>query len=264
MVKQNFETFYYQKAAKSREHWQIENNARKTVLDVLLSVVKSGESLLEVGCGTGELLFHLPKDIRYTGLDMSGFAIENAKNQWKDRVNTNFIEGEISKVARQEFDHILSVFTIEHVRNPKEMLAEMVERLKRGGYLFLVAPNLEFPLSFPNALRHKGGLYRVWFFLLRSFDYILRILGFYKFRVVKQNYTELTGLYEKSDDDLRYVVSTYEVVNFLKKQYLKLVYSSKFELRQRTTKNYIKKIITHLPAFKYFGTELCLVFKKEK
>ena len=56
------------------------------------------------------------------------------------------------------------------------MLDEAVRVLIPGGHLILLAPNLEFPLSYINAIRHKGFLYKIWLDSARMSDYLMRIL----------------------------------------------------------------------------------------
>jgi SAM-dependent methyltransferase len=45
----------------------------------------SGARILDIGCGTAQLLRHLPADIDYTGFDMSEEYIEAARKRYGDR-----------------------------------------------------------------------------------------------------------------------------------------------------------------------------------
>jgi len=47
-------------------------------------------SVLDVGCGTGELLKYLPPDIYYVGMDISPTAVEAGKKRYSHRPNTEF------------------------------------------------------------------------------------------------------------------------------------------------------------------------------
>ena len=113
------------------------------------------------------------------------------------------------------------------------MLDEAVRVLIPGGHLILLAPNLEFPLSYINAIRHKGFLYKIWLDSARMSDYLMRIFGKVRFRTLKENFTSATGKYERLDDDLVYIVSSYEVINYLKNRHnMKLIFSNKMDKKE--------------------------------
>ena len=91
----------------------------------------------------------------------------------------------------------------------------------------------------------------------------MRIIGKYKFRTVKENFTEETGKYEKLDDDLSYIASSYEVINYLKKFHkMKEIFIKKFD-GEKGAKGGIKKIITFMPSMKYYGDVLFAIMQKK-
>jgi len=47
--------------------------------------LKSGDHLLDIGCGTGELLHYLPTDVHYTGFDLSPDYIRAARKLYGNR-----------------------------------------------------------------------------------------------------------------------------------------------------------------------------------
>jgi SAM-dependent methyltransferase len=47
-------------------------------------------SVLDIGCGTGELLKYLPAEMYYVGMDVSPTAIEAASQRYSDRPKTEF------------------------------------------------------------------------------------------------------------------------------------------------------------------------------
>ena len=53
-------------------------------------VHRQARSVLDVGCGTGELLKYLGPNIHYVGMDISPTAIEAAKKRYAGRPNTDF------------------------------------------------------------------------------------------------------------------------------------------------------------------------------
>lgn len=261
-MNKNFEEFYYKKA---REKGGWKKGFRAEALRFILERFKPGNSLLEIGCGTGEVIDYLPKTLKFVGVEASLFAIEEATKRFGNLKNVEFLHLKKSNVIpfpNGLFDFVMSIFVLEHLQNPKEMLNEMVRVLKNKGYLILMAPNLEMPLSFHNAVRHKNIVYKFSLTLLRIKDYFSRLLGVYNFRIIKDNFTQVTGRYEKLDDDLTYVVSSFEVIEYLKKQHkLQPILINKFRAGD-SWRDKIKRIITMLPTMEYYGTILFIVMRK--
>ena len=261
-MEKNYQNFYYKKA---KEKGGFNDGSRKIILDFIKNKTNQNRSLLEVGCGTGEISSFLPANAEYHGVDTSAFAIEQAAKNCKNKsAHFSLFEPKIGKLPfeKEKFDFALSIYSLEHFENPKLMLDEMARVLKNGGWLIILAPNLEFPFSFLNATRHKTLFFKSGLALLRATDYFLRILGVYKFRALNSNFSQETGKYEKIDDDLSYIVSSYEVINYLMK---KLNFKNVFinTLRQGCgLKHTIKKLITFLPAMKYYGDMLFIIMKK--
>ena len=92
----------------------------------------------------------------------------------------------------------------------------------------------------------------------------MRLLGKWSFRTIDENFTEHTGNYEKADDDLRYVVSSYEVTNYLKRSHkFSVVSANKMKIASKSVHSVLKKIITMLPTMKYFGIVLFVIMRKD-
>lgn len=261
-MSKNYENFYYKKAKEKSSFFV---GHRKTILEFIKKHSTKGDSLLEVGCGTGEISKVLPSSVRYYGIDTSSFAVEKAKKEAEKQIANfylfNLKQGSLN-FNDKYFDFVLSVYSLEHFKNPGFMLDEMVRVLKPGGYLIILAPNLEMPLSSINAARHKNIFFKIWLAAERISDYLFRIAGKHRFRTIKDNFTEETGKYEKLDDDLNYIVSSYEVANYLKKFHkMKEVFVKKFD-GGNGIKDKIKKIITFMPSMKYYGGVLFIITQK--
>lgn len=255
-----YEEKYYEKANQNENK---KFSLRDSVIEFLAKEVKAGDSLLEIGCGSGILIPHLPHGIVYTGVDSSLYGLEQAKLRFKD---ASFVVASSDKLpfGGDVFSFVVSIFALEHFSKPKESLDEMVRVLKPGGYLVLLAPNLEFPFAQLNAVRHKSFAYRIAFMVKRVIDYFLRIVGVFTFRTVIENFTEANGHYEKPDDDLRYAVSSYEVINYLKHQHhMKVVVGGRPEVGSGW-RNRVRKIIQFLPTMKYYGGVLFVVMQKNE
>lgn len=213
--------------------------------------------LLEVGCGEAKLVDRLPQGVAYTGIDPSTYAIDRARAAYvKTPAFFDVGHAHALPYADNAFDMVVAHYSLEHFAKPRESLLEMMRVLKPNGALVLIAPNLEFPFSYPTAFRHKPKSHRLRMALVRSFDYVLRLFGVYTFRTVPENYLDATGTYERGDDDLRYLVSTYEVVNFLKRRGLMPAYVARLAQGPKT-------FLTHFPGLRYYGTELFGIFLKQ-
>ncbi len=261
-MSKDFEPFYYKKT-EEKEGWKI--GFQNQVVQFIFKKFKAGDSLLEIGCGTGGAVNFLPKDLKYIGADISLFAIEQASQKYGNEKNREFVclkEDDKLNFNSESFDFVMSIFSLEHFQKPKKILNEMTRVLKKNGYLILMAPNLEMPFSSPNAIRHKNIFYKFGLFLLRIKDYFLRLFGFYQFRTVKGNFSEVIGKYEKLDDDLTYIVSPFEVINFLKKYHnIRPVFIHKFS-PAKNFRDKIKKMITFLPGMRYYGDIFFVIMQK--
>lgn len=98
-----------------------------------------GGRLLEVGCGTGQMLLAM-KDLGWSveGIDFDPEAVRNASLKGLDvRLGDLAQQGYGDGV----FDAIFMSHVIEHVPDPRALLDECFRILKPGGYLVVVTPN---------------------------------------------------------------------------------------------------------------------------
>jgi SAM-dependent methyltransferase len=115
----------------------------RPVLLSYLADVPAGARVLDLGCGTGELLAAL-KDRQWirTGLDISATGIAEGRRSHPD---ITFIEadatGDLSgHIAPGSFDVVVSTETLEHVTLPRLFLKNAYQALKPGGRLVLSVP----------------------------------------------------------------------------------------------------------------------------
>lgn len=78
--------------------------------------LKAGDRVLDVGCGKGFLMFDFTKvvpGIEIYGLDISPYAIENSKEEIKDRIS----EGTASELPYEDnsFDFVYSLTTLHNL-----------------------------------------------------------------------------------------------------------------------------------------------------
>lgn len=243
---------YYYRLCVAKKKW--EEAWLKKALDIIQEKHDSGavKSMLEIGCGVSDIIPHLPSAIRYTGLDPVGFSIaESRKNFPKHR----FIEGFADAIPCGDgaFDLVFSCQTIQSFEEPRESLREMARVVRPGGYILIVAPNLECPWGRINAVRHYTLPQRYTFVVKRFSDLALRFFGSSRFRIIPKSFLEITGRYEKGDDGMKYVASAWEVLRFLRQQGFGEVFV-------RKTTNPLLKMFGPL---KYYGGGMFLFMQKK-
>ena len=79
--------------------------------------LQAGQRLLDIGCGKGYLLYELTKvvpGLQVTGLDISKYAIDNAKEE----VKGNLIQGDAVKLPfpTNDFDVVISLGTLHNLK----------------------------------------------------------------------------------------------------------------------------------------------------
>lgn len=103
---------------KKNPSWHVEDSPwkAKQIIKMLRRNTLDHKSIAEVGCGAGEILNQLylsmPDNITFTGYDISGDAINFAKQRVKNRLtfkHENFLEADVN------FDLLLMIDVFEHV-----------------------------------------------------------------------------------------------------------------------------------------------------
>ncbi|MCX5809877.1 MAG: glycosyltransferase [Proteobacteria bacterium] len=123
--------------------------ARPEVVEAIIKNNLPTGKVLEIGCAGGatgkNLKERLPVQF-YVGIDISPEAADIAKG-YLDRVIVADIEKTdlASEHGLQpgEFDLLLALDVIEHLYNPWDILAEMTQYVKPGGYVVASIPNIQ-------------------------------------------------------------------------------------------------------------------------
>jgi SAM-dependent methyltransferase len=106
---------------------------------MFLPAPKAGESLLDVGCGGGDFIASMGElGWKVSGVETDPVAAERARGRQLD-----VYQGDLESAAfdAMSFDAITLAHVIEHVHEPRRLLAECRRILKPNGTLALLTPN---------------------------------------------------------------------------------------------------------------------------
>lgn len=105
----------------------------------VLNKFSPGKSILDVGCGTGELMTYLKESgFEVHGVEPSGDAAQVAKE--KSLCVSNMTVEEFGK-HNNKFDAITIINVLEHVPSPSDVIENLKGMLNKDGILCVVVPN---------------------------------------------------------------------------------------------------------------------------
>jgi demethylmenaquinone methyltransferase/2-methoxy-6-polyprenyl-1,4-benzoquinol methylase len=127
----------------------------KRVNGKIASLVKEGERVLDIGCGTGELALMMAERGAYVvGFDVSEGMLEVAREKASSRNLGERLRleqlgvAEMDKFGGESFDKVTAILVFSELSREEQMLAlrESYRILRRGGQLIIadeVAPELD-------------------------------------------------------------------------------------------------------------------------
>lgn len=124
----------------------------------LLDAVGYNKTVLECGCGTGQLSHYLQLNNNHVlGIDMSlaslGLAVQHKRRN--DLVRASFAQMNIFNLAIKDnsFDVVISHGVLHHTFDARRAFAEIVKKLKPGGIVMIGLYNR--PARLPTLIRSK-------------------------------------------------------------------------------------------------------------
>lgn len=112
----------------------------------LLSILKEGQRVLDVGCGTGAITSDIAKMLGekgfVTGIDSSDHLISSGMVQYKQIRNLELIKVDLFQFEpREKYDLVVSARVMQWLDNPKKALQKFNTFLKPGGQISILDYN---------------------------------------------------------------------------------------------------------------------------
>ena len=175
----------------------------KVITDKVAAIanITPGDRVLDLGCGTGELIFRLAQEYPATGelvgIDISEEMLKRAKSKLDSFKAVSLHSGNIEQISYPDeyFDLIVSSGVMHYVRNPKNMIKEALRVLRpRGRFLLIDMAQESLTTRISSLFRRITDPGTVQFYSLHSVSELLSSQGF-KIRSSKLFKAGIFGLY---------------------------------------------------------------------
>jgi SAM-dependent methyltransferase len=226
------------------------------------SFVPLGSRILDVACGLGTNSDSLTPRGEYFGTDVSANFLRRGAER---NLRLACADGEALPFAGESFDVVISTYALEHCVEPAEFLREMQRVARRGGRIILLGPAWDFPFWYPNALLSKAGswVWRAGYAARRAARQVRAMLGGASPFMIIDEPDALTRPFVY-DSDAVYVVWTFEVIRLMREWGCRLIVGEADTplLGENALVRLGKRLLMKLPAYRYAGSTVLLVFEK--
>lgn len=143
------------------------------------------KSLLDVGCGTGDLLARIPmrKGLDLAGIDFSAKVLEIAQEKIGHKANLRHGDSQNLPWEDNSFDMVLCSDSFHYFPRPEIVLSEVRRVTKPGGRLIIADPWYSWPIRrIKNLLLPLDRSGKVKIYSEEDFNALLRDAGYAEFK----------------------------------------------------------------------------------
>jgi methionine biosynthesis protein MetW len=141
--RQSYEAYWHGRQ-QTADHEQNDSLFPNEVFEVVDSLLKHGEKLLDIGCGNGSLIdITTEKFAEVHGCDISKTAIQEAKKRGIRAVCVDLNEVFLPYKSGS-FDVIICLEVLDYVFDPLHLLCEIKRILRSKGQVILTVPNIRY------------------------------------------------------------------------------------------------------------------------
>lgn len=108
-------------------------------------IEKVGGEILDIGCADGtftKVIFDAAKPSKIFGIDVVTSSIDYTKKRFASNRKMEFLVVDASSLPfdKERFEAVFCLEALEHIFNPKNVLAEIKRVLRKGGYIVILVP----------------------------------------------------------------------------------------------------------------------------
>ncbi len=142
MIYKEISEAHFDKIAAEYDFWKKKNwYYYKNLIALYGEFIPEGSRVLEIGCGTGDVLENL-KPASGRGIDISGEMIAIAKKKHANKSNLNFEREDMTLLDTPfEEDYIYLADVLEHVGHMPSFLQHLARRTKPGSTIVISVAN---------------------------------------------------------------------------------------------------------------------------
>ena len=224
--------------------------------------IPEGGAVLDIACGNCANAREIERRCQYFGIDLSFTLLRRALQP-----SLRLVCGDADYLPFRDgtFEAVIATYVLEHAVDPVQMLAEIRRVALSGGRIILLGPGWDFPFWYPNALQSKAQNWR-WrlAYALQRFRGQLEGLCFGRLPFYGIDHPDALDQRFVCDGDTVYVVWTYEVIRQMERCGCSLIHWEVDDrlLGRNPAVRWFKRILMLLPAYRYAGSTVLLVFER--
>lgn len=227
----------------------------------MAAYIPAGSRVLDLACGTCANAGFLGEDCRYFGVDVAITGLNRASQD----LSLACGDAEQLPFAASSFDAVLATYVLEHSAVPRAMLSQMLRVLRPGGRVLLLGPAWDFPFWYPNSLHTKAPNLG-WRARYTAGRFARQLAGVFFGRLPFETVSDPDAFHTPFiyDADAVYIVWTYEVIEFMKRNGAKLIHWEADDklLGTNAAVRGMKRALMALPAYRRAGSTVLMVFEK--